>query len=215
MLTTQERRQVRTLFAGGPAALLDEGLTIDQIASFMKRDEVAAELRLLDTEFQHRDTLEARTRFLTRRSLGSLAPGAAAVLGRALAGHVYERGPDGNILRDAKGNLIVRDAGPDGTQVGAAKAIMDQLGIADPRLVAIAGGAVEKNLDAIVQEHIADEEKARVVLEDDPNLESKEERALSRERVRTVIERLRPRLAARLEDKSGKPKGARSRRRQK
>ena len=214
MLTDSERRLVRDMFAGGPAVLLDEGLTVDQIAEFLAREDVGAELRMLEVEFQHRDTLEARTRFMTRRALGRLGPASAAVLGRALAGHVYARGPDGNILRDSKGNLVVRDAGPDGIQVAAAKAIMDKLGIDDPRLVVqVGGGAAATDIETVIRDQLADEEKVKVVLKEDPALKTEEEKALSRERIRTAIDKLMPRLQERLEDKSGQPEGQSARRR--
>lgn len=216
MLTDQERRLVRDLFAGGPAVLLDEGLSIDQITEFLSREDVAAELRLLETEFNHRDTLEARTRFMTRRALGRLGPAAAAVLGRALAGHVYARGSDGNILRDSKGNLVVRDAGPDGIQVASARAIMDKLGVDDPRLVTHpGGGGSSTDIETVIRDQLADEEKVKVVLKEDPNLKTEEEKALSRERIRTAIDKLMPKLRERLEDKSGQPQGQSARRRRK
>lgn len=191
MLTEQESLLVRRLFAQGPSALFEEGFTTAQLDEFMSRAEVKRELHLLEQELKHKDILEQRSRFLTRRTMSRLTGGAVAVLGRAMQGPVYVRDNEGNILRDNEGRLRIAEAGIDRTQLDAAKTVLDTLGIGDPKVVTLQ----DVNVTAILRQHVDAEAKAAAVLDQDPALVKEEQRVLSRERLRNVIQKLLPDLA--------------------
>jgi hypothetical protein len=183
-LTHQERMLVKSAFARGPAALLEAGITPEGVGEFMRRAEVQAEFTLLAQEFDHQDVLSDRTKFMSRRELARLVPGATALLARALAGPVYARNADGTVQLDPQGNRMVLEAEPTALQQRAAEEILDTLSIKAQK-----GEELVQGKDLVTMFYAAEEV---VNLQDDPNQHTEEQRALSREKVRNAIEVLTP-----------------------
>lgn len=188
MLTQQERELVSKLFAGGPGVLLDDGMSASDIAAFMARPEVAAVYATLRREMDFQQEIEARTRHTTRRQISQLAPGAVAILARALAGPQYltYRTADGHtaVQTDAKGKPILARAEVLPSQLRSAEVVLDAVGVLfspsknDPSNVSTGP------MDAMLKQP---ETNVAVSL-DDPSHSNNAERTLSRERVRTVID---------------------------
>jgi hypothetical protein len=191
MLTEQESLLVKRLFAQGPSALFEEGYEDSQVEAFMAREEVRRELRLLEQELKHKDVLEQRSRFITRRNLQRLTGGAVAILGRALQGPVYLRDEEGAIRRDAKGHPLLAEDAIHPSQMVAARTIIDTLGVGEAKPVTLQ----DINVTALIQQQLNAETKAMAVLDHDASLVKEEQRVLSRERMRNVIERMMPKIA--------------------
>jgi hypothetical protein len=191
MLTEQESLLVKRLFSQGPAALFEDGYDDAQAEAFMTREEVRRELRLLEQELKHKDVLEQRSRFMTRRNMQRLTGGAVAILGRALQGPVYMRDDEGAILRDAKGKPRIAEASIEPTQLAAAQTIIDTLGVGDAKPVTLQ----DVNVTALIHQQLTAQSKAMAVIDHDPSLEKEEQRVLSRERMRNVINKLMPMVA--------------------
>lgn len=185
-LTDQERQLTHTLFSQGPSALLDVGYTLESIKDFLAREDVLAELGVLQTELDFQPEIQARTRFLARRQLAQLLPGASAVLARALAGPVYARDEKGQILIDANGNPIMLDVGATPLQLKAAEIVMDQTGVGDHKESAHAG-----KMSGFNPQRMLEEAQEAVVVRYADEQVTEEQRALSRERVRLAFEQLK------------------------
>jgi len=196
-LTQQEVSLIQRVAMLGPSALFDEGYDRDAAHDFMSRPDVRAELERLNLEFTHQEVLDALARFGTKRQLVKLAPGSVAVLARGLAGPRYARAADGTILRDVGGKPVLIEPEPTTTQMRAASEVLDRIGVEgrrpNERLPAV-------NFNILFRE----QETASVEIELDPELETAEQRALSRERIRTGIELLRNQLPAIRDSESGK-----------
>ena len=184
MLTEDERALIRKAFSQGPAALFDAGLDPEAIHVFLERGDVQAELHMLEREFKNQEAIYGRTRFIAKRQLTRLTPGAAAILGRALAGPIYSRDDKGNVLLDVKGQPLLAQPEPSPTQMRAAENILDRMGIEGKT-------AVDKTTDVNVTLLLKDAEAKTIEVSADPALETKEEQALSRERMRTAMDQLK------------------------
>jgi hypothetical protein len=216
VLTEDERRLVQQAFMRGPSALLERGFSHEDAAEFMRREDVQEQVALLDRELAHQESIAARTRFGVRRDLSKLASGAASILGAAMAGPAYARDADGNILRDAKGRPVIREAGPSSLQVSAAGEVLDRIGVGRDAKDNEAGRDMKLNI-------LFGDSGGKVAIEitNDPNHKSEEEKALSRERIRTVISKvtarlpqLRERVAEVIEPKKAKKKSKRKKKKQ-
>lgn len=187
MLKQDEQRLVDQVYTQGPGALFDAGYSVEAALAFIKRPDVAERLQLLEKEFKNQESFAARLRYLAKRQLAPFAPGAVAVLAQALAGPQYLRAADGTIRRDGKGRAMMINAGPDCGQVGAAREILDRLGVnSDPKQNA--NTQVEAiNLVAFMGPVV---DRGKLALDADPDPKSAEERVLSRERVRNAMARL-------------------------
>jgi hypothetical protein len=185
-LTHQERMLVKNAFFRGPVALSEVGISPEGVGEFMRRAEVTAEFTLLAQEFDHQDVIADRTKFMARRELSRLVPGATALLARALAGPVYSRNEDGTVALDENGKRMILEAEPTPLQQRAAEEILDILSVKSQK-----GEEMVQGKDMITMFYAAEEV---VNLQDDPHQHSEEERALSREKVRTVIELLTPKV---------------------
>lgn len=182
MLNDNERKLLQTAWNSGPSALLLAGYTPAQISEFLKREDVQLELTALDREFKHASAFDARVRYSARKSLAQLSPGAVGLLARAMGGPVYARGPVGEILRDARGFPILKEAELTSTQLRAAEIVIDAVGGRDPRGADYRG---EVQINVL----LSPTEKA-VTIEHDAAATSPEQKALSRERMRNAIDRL-------------------------
>jgi hypothetical protein len=190
-LTKAERDILQRAFQFGPAVLFEEGWTIAKVTDFIGRLDVKAEWDLLQSEYNNQDPLMARTRFFAKRKLTRLAPDALSILERTLAGPVYARDRSGNILKDATGKPIIRQCPPECSQREAASEVLDRLGVGTPG--AIEKGIMDRAADVNVNLLFRKGTEVEVTVQQDQSV-SEEERALSRERVRTAIELLTKRL---------------------
>jgi hypothetical protein len=186
VLTDQERSLVRRMFAQGPSVLLEEGYTADTVKGFMARDDVKAELEVLQIEFNNQEALFGRSKFASKRQLTKLSPGAVAILGQALAGPTYARSNDGAVLNDAKGNPILMQPEPTAIQLRAAETILDRIGVEGDM-------KVDRAQDVNLRILFHPDTTKKVKIEQDEAL-SEEERALARERIRNAIEKIIPKL---------------------
>tara|TARA_R100001086_G_scaffold192515_1_gene109727 strand:- start:5911 stop:6693 length:783 start_codon:yes stop_codon:yes gene_type:complete len=210
MLSDSDKVLVKRAFAQGPAALYDAGLDSDQVAEFLAREDVKSYLFILERELEHAPALDVRQRYVTRRDLSRLTPGAVAVLGAALAGPQYLKTLDDNgvevIQRDGRGNPILRRDEPTSIQLRAAETILEALGIPQGKARAGADSATEVNIQVLFREG-GTEAVTRV--SSDPDHTTEAQRALSRERIRTVIDQLAtavPKLHENLRKQLGQPR---------
>lgn len=186
MLTVEERSNARRLWTGGPAVLLETGYTLDQIRAFLAREDVASEMALLDAELKQAPAIAVRTRYGVRRQLAQLAPGAVALIARAMAGPNYARGPSGEILRDARGLPIIKDVEATPAQLRSAELVLEALDV---------GGKSSGDFRGDVQINVLMQSSDRgITIDDDPEHVSPEQSALSRERMRNSIDRLLAKL---------------------
>jgi len=187
MLTAAERDLISRGVANGPSVFFEEGYTQEGIQKFCSRQDVAAQFTLLDREMDLREELDARTRHTTRRQMSRLTPGAVAIVAQALAGPQYltYTTPEGTtaIRTDAAGNPIVLRAEVTPTQVRAAEVILESLGIPYGRARNDTGQNIGTKVGLLFNAPDTDVP----VVQDDPLHENDAQRALSRERVRTVI----------------------------
>lgn len=187
MLTDSERKLLRAAWTTGPSVLADAGYSVDQIRGFFDREDVLLEMEALDREFKHAAAFDARTKYQTRKGLAQLAPGAVGMLARAMAGPKYARGVQGEILRDARGYPIIQEAEPTGAQLRAAEIVVEAVGGKDGKNEGHRG-------DIQIGVLIASTDK--VTIQHDESATTPEQQALSRERMRNVIDRLMLRLPA-------------------
>lgn len=186
MLTAAERDLIARAFAQGPSALIDEGFTPDEIAKFVMRQDVQAQLAMLKREMDVRQELEERTRHLTRRQMSRLTPGAVAILAQALAGPqylTYEKDGQRAITTDANGNPVLLRAEVLPSQLRAAEVVLETLGVGYGK----AKNEISATTTGDVSILFKSPEAVPTISVDDPSYSSDAQRALSRERVRTVI----------------------------
>lgn len=190
MLEEFERQLVKDAFFQGPAALLEAGMSPEDIRAFLERDDVQTEALALKRELDHHDQLKARAKFYVRRSLHRLVEPALSVLALSLAGPEYLRDPKkGTIMRDSRGNPMLKNAEPTAVQMKAVDTVLHGVGLHDFRI------NPEPGADNQVHLLFKAAEEPRTVDIEDGSLTEKE-RVLARERVRTAIDRLAPRLPA-------------------
>ncbi len=197
MLTEPERSLIARTFAQGPAVLFESGYSPEAVRGFLDRPDVQAHFLLLQREFDHHDALQARTRVMARRSLSRLSPHAVAVLGQALAGpqYVMRTLPDGTEVPalDANGRPILARPEVLPTQLRAAEVILEALGVQCGKAkVQEVGAGADTGVSALFKS----EDPEKVTLSQDQSHTSEAQRALSRERVRNVIEVLAAKVPA-------------------
>jgi hypothetical protein len=185
VMSPQDRKKLETLFAHGPASLLDKGTPPGDVAAFMARDDVRDALAALEAEYSAQDALLARQQFLYRRRLSRSAPLAVRTVVAAMRGNEYARDGNGNILLDHQGNYIVREAAPNKTQLDAARAVLQSVGLGEERVV-----GNEAGLKVVLQQQV----NAPVQINYGDDTVTEAQRALSRERIRTALTVLAPKL---------------------
>lgn len=192
MLSDDERSLVRDFFSQGPASLIERGYAPSSIADFLAREDVRAEIQLLENEFRYQEPLKARSRFMVARNLNKLGPHTVAVLGQSLAGPVYLRDPKtGAVLTDKHGKPLVQQPAPTRNQLKAAEIVLERMGVKGDG-VTINIGADTNLQQTFLKPQPKIESAPKLVF--DPGLKSEKERAVSRERIRNAIERLRVKL---------------------
>lgn len=187
-LTKSEQQLAHAAFYRGPEVLLQEGYTREAAASFAERTDVQEYWLALKREYDIHEGLRARSKFAALRNMHAMIDPASAVLMQALAGPEYLRDQRGIIQRDAEGRPMLVNAEITQRQLRAAQFVIDSVGVADHR---VQGDAAS---DPSLKLLFASADEGAVVLEDDPLLETEEQRALSRERMRNAIFRLAPRM---------------------
>lgn len=187
MLNDTERLLIQRAFSQGPAAFLDAGFTDAESAKFCARPDVRSFMALLERELDHKDALEVRSRYLARRALSSLSPGALAIIGQALSGPQYLTHKTADnvtaISVDANGKPILLRAEVTPTQLRAAELVMDGIGVPYTR----AKNDQVAGIGADVTPLFKVGDAPATVVTDDPDHTLPSQRALSRERVRAVI----------------------------
>jgi len=192
-LTADEATLVNLAFFEGPAALLEAGIPPAAVGAFFEREDIQVELRLLKEEFDHHDALKVRAKFFIRRSLHRLIDPATAVLAMALAGPDYHRDKNGIAQRDSRGHFMVKQPEPTKVQVEAAKTVMTGVGLNDFRITS------HRGMDNQLETLFRNEETARSVDYEELG-QTEAEQILARERIRTAISKLAPRLPAAREE---------------
>ena len=182
-ITAQDRKRVQALFMHGPAGLLEGGMSQEDYATFIGRDAVRAELEMLRVEFAGALGLLARAQFMARRDMSRLVPLATQVIKRSLEGVVVLRDGMGNVCLDAFMKPIVISEPPSDAQVGAARDLLNRMGVTydDKQIEANTSVNVQLNLERGVTP--VKIEYADADIKD-------EQRALSRERMRTAMTHL-------------------------
>lgn len=188
MLTEAERKLLQTAWSAGPSVLLNAGYTAEQIRLFFERDDVQSDLVAMDREFKHAADFDARTRYTTRKQLSQLSPGAVGLLAKAMRGPLYVVDEQGNVMRDARGFPIIREAELTPAQLRAAQIVVDAVGGSDQKASDYRGD---------LQINVLLSTGQRVVTLDHGDKDmTPEQKAISRERIRNAIDRLLPRMPA-------------------
>lgn len=182
VLTAEERTLTQRAFMQGPAALFEAGLDKTGVLEFLEREEVREHYDLLNREFRHQEVMSAANKWGLGRQLTRLGDGAVAILANAMVGPEYARDQQGHILTDARGHPILRQAEVSLVQLRAAEGVLDRLG------VDLGRSQREKSAGLDADILFRQMQEVQVKIEDDPDLEKEEQQALSRERVRNVIE---------------------------
>jgi hypothetical protein len=180
-MTPKEVEIVEALFSRGPRVLFELGYSVAEARAFLACPDVQAEMQLRENEFNNREALEARLRFVGRQSLAKCVPQAAMVLAHALAGPSYVRGPKGEIMFDKKGHPLISSLPPTSTQVTAAQTVLDRVGVNAEAKDSV---ATQVNLTNMVGMR---EETLKLAVENDDTLKTYEQQALARERIRNII----------------------------
>lgn len=194
-----ERQLAARVFSGGPAVLMDNGMSADDVKAFLSRPDVQTYMRMLSEELTAHESLMARQRFMARRSLARLAPQAVQLLADAMKGVVYETDADGKVVMEkkkkGKGRTAIdvevpkiKSIPPASYQVEAAQDVLDRVGVHDKTVV-------EQGGNVNVQVLFGSVSNEDVVLDYGPALTAKE-KILVRERVRKVIDQLSDKLPA-------------------
>lgn len=190
MLTEHERSLIHRTFAQGPAILFEEGYDEAGVQEFLHRQDVRAAFAMLEREMDSQEALTLRSRYMTRRSISRLSQGAVAVLGQALAGPQYLMTEKEGVqvpVTDAKGQPILRRPEVTPTQMRAAENVMDALGIRYGAAKHNSAPGADVSVEILFKETDTD---AVAEIQDDPEHTEAAQKALSRERVRTVIDLL-------------------------
>ena len=189
MLSDSERALVRQAWSTGPGVLIEKGMSADDIRAFFGRPDVMHEIALLDAEFKHTKTLDARVKFVTRRNVSRLSDGAVATLARAMMGDQYMRHDEtGAIMTDAAGRPIMTEKAPSTTQVRAAEAVLEAVGVSNPKIL------IDRASGDVQPLTLLESAESKFEIDLDPTYVDEEQRALSRERMRTTIEVLMEKL---------------------
>jgi len=185
-VTPSERDLIDRYCVEGPQAFYREGYTPTQVHEFMSRPDVKRLMSSLITEFRDSEMYEAIQKFALRRQLSRLAPGAVSVMAQSLVGPTYVREEDGSLKTDNKGRYVVSRAAPTRTQVRVAQDLLDRLGVVPDDKI----GLPNVNVNVLIQKPKADESDVEI----DYGSETYEDRALSRERMRTAMLQLTGRI---------------------
>ena len=189
-LTQAERAAIELVFMRGPASLLEDGWGAEQIAEFLTKPEVRTCLEAMLVEFGGQEVTNARVRYGLRRGVTRLAPDALKVFQQALAGPQYLRNKSGKVIVGLHGP-IVEEPQPTSNQLRASLELLDRLGLPpESRDVHRERAPNTLNVNALMGSPVDVKVIDGVVSEKGTH----EQRVLSRERVRGVIDALTKKL---------------------
>jgi hypothetical protein len=183
----QEADLARLAFMRGPAALLDAGYTAEAIQDFIARPAVRDLMAALASEYKNEEILFGRARFMAKRDMLPAIPDAVRVLRAAIVGPTYARDPQGGIVRDSRGRPVILNA-IDDQQLVAANQLLDRVGVGDKKSVS--------SQDVNVNVLFTGASEARDMVAKSGENMTHEQRVISRERMRAVVEALAPHLMA-------------------
>jgi len=186
-LSREDAELIEAVFMRGPSALLDMGLAPAEAEAFLQRPEVQQQIEILAHDFRHQDLAAARVRFGLKRRLQRMAPDALRVIEEALGGPRYVRNAQGQIVHGMYGPLI-SEPEPTTKQRSTAIDLLDRLGLTPESRDAKDKALPDLKVSLILQQEI---EATNVEIQGSGTME---EQALSRERVRGVIEALASKL---------------------
>ena len=181
-LTAQDRKLADALFAHGPSAFVDAGLTLDQCGDFLKREDVKAYIGTLLSEMRGQEEQDARRRFILKRDMARMAMDAVGVVRDSLRGPEYAKLPNGAIMADGFGNPIITGPEPTNNQAKTARYVLETLGLSPDRVE----GAATSDLASLVAASLPPPAPPPLRYEDDET--TAQQQALARERRRAVIE---------------------------
>ncbi len=190
MLLDDEKNLILEYFTSGPAIFAEVGYSDEQRVNFLQRPDVVAALSLLRQEHEASLVLDSRLQFVGKRSLSRLLQPAVAVMTQALIGPEYHTDKDGKIVNDPQGNPLLVNPELTRTQFNAAQDVMNRLGVSHsdrfrPIMTANA------KADTLFKERDSDDV---ALVESGERNQTTEERSLSHERVRNLIELLSSRV---------------------
>lgn len=189
-ISEEDKRLAHLAFYEGPSALIEEGYAPGQLRVFFDREDVQFELALLKREYDLNEGFNARAKFMARRQLRRMVEPAMAVVLQSLAGPEYVRDPKtGNVMRDSRGYPLLKNPEVTNGQRWAVEKILDSAGLSDFRIKGDSG--IDNNVELLFKKA----ESPRTI-DMKPLGQTPEEQTVARERVRTAIEKLIPRLPA-------------------
>ncbi len=180
-----ERSLVPQTYMRGPAALFELGYTEAAVAEFIQRPHVLDAFAALGAEQRHEEVLLGRARFIAKRTMAGMIPDAVDLMRQALNGPVYARDENGYIINDKRGNPIMNQR-VDTSQFAAAVEILNRVGV-NPKEPAT------QDVNPTVL--FASQADARRSLVDQSANLTEEQRIISRERMRSIVSVLSPKIA--------------------
>lgn len=197
-MKNQDKELVERAFAGGPAVLIDAGMTPAQIAEFLGRTDVVQYMQALASEMEKHEGLMTRARFMARRMLARHVTDAVGVIRAALRGPLYMRNPDGSIMFDKFLQMPkIREMAPTTNQQQAAQDLLDRIGVA-PKQDLDNNAALSVNI-------LFDSAAAKDKLAIGPQNMTEEQKAQWREQIRDVMDTITAKL---VDKKKAKMNGA-------
>jgi len=184
-LSDVDREIIRQFCTVGVSALYDEGMTAQQIVTFMLRVEVQEQIAVFMSDYNSQDALIALTRFSVMRNLSRMSLDAVDILKQSIDGPTYEYkinadGEEELVLSLANGKPRLASAEPTRKQIQAARDVLDRLGVVKPMKTE---GMTHANVGGLLE----DQQMPVEVLSDKTHV-TEEQRALARERIRNVIQ---------------------------
>lgn len=199
-MTDQDKKLATVAFTGGPSALLEEGMTVAEVKAFIGRPEIHQYMQALDAELPIHQSLMDRQKFVAKRALARLAPQAVQLLADAMRGIEYEKDADGNIVMEVttkgKGRTAeeikrpkIKHIPPADYQVEAAQDVLDRIGVNEK-------SAVDAGTSVSVKLMFDDAQKSGVEIPYASTHMTEKQKVASRERLRTVMEKLYGKMTA-------------------
>lgn len=213
-MTIQDRQLVEDVYARGIAAFEEQGVTQEAAKAFLDRKDVQQYLVAIDLDAGNQEVMLGRARYAAKRSLMRMIPDSLQILADALRGPEYVRNEETKAIEfDARGNPMIKELPPTLGQREAAAQVLDRLGVGGTKQLTDATGS-----SVTVNTILNQAGDSTVELDYGPETLQADQKAIMRERVRIVIEKLAgtvlPRARQMLDKTLKKPKAALRRARQ-
>jgi len=180
-LTEEELAIVTSLFTQGRAYLHENGVSAESLRNILSREDVLSYLQALSNEAVEQPGMMERVQFLANRRLRRMVPKALDVYEAALDGTTYLKDEKGQYVVDKTGKRFVVKYGPGPQQVMVAQDVLNRTNVLPGQEYAPVTSAGVKRL--------VDEARTPPEIVYRSGL-SNPERLLSRERVRSVLDRI-------------------------